>query len=147
MVLIVASIINMKKIVHTMQNDPSLGLTIKMMFRISFVFSFIVVLFLFCMMGLSMFELRRNTDIFQSFTASNNIRYKNLRVQDGSMYYLRHIIVMVVIVGMLFALAETLNLFVMKPHKPAILVLLVPIFVCFILIIQLYNFSQRRNVV
>lgn len=145
--LIVASIINMKKIVHAMQNDPSLGLKSKMMFRLSFVFSFVVVLFLLCLMGLSMFELYRNMDIFPSFTAANNIRYKNLRVQDGNTRRLRHMVLLFVIIGILFALAETFNLFVMKPDKPAILLLLVPISLCFILLLQLYNFSQRNVVV
>ena len=146
-ILIVASIINMKKIVQAMQNDPSLGLKNKMMFRLSFVFSFVVVLFLLCFMGLSMFELYRNTDLFQSFTAANNFRYKNLRIQDGNMSYLRYMVLMFVMIGVLFALAETINLFMMRSHKPSILVLLVPILLCFILLIQLYNFSQRRNVV
>lgn len=145
LVLIVASIINMKKIVLAMQNDPSLGSKSKMMFRLSFVFSFVVVLFLLCFMGLSMFELYRNTDIFPSFTAANNFRYKNLRIPDGNMYYLRYLVLMFVILGILFALAETINLFMMKPHKPSILVLLMPILLCFILLIYLYNFSQRRN--
>lgn len=147
LILIVASIINMKKIVRAMQNDPSMGFKSKMMFRLSFVFSFIVVLFLLCLLGLSMFELYRNTDIFPSFTAANNFRYKNLGIQDGNMRYLRSMVLLVVIIGILIALAETLNLFVMKPHKPAILVLLVPISLCFIFFIQMYNFSQRINVV
>lgn len=145
LILVVASIINMKKIVGAMQNDPSLDLKRKMMFRLSFVFSFVVVLFLLCYLGLSMFELFRNRDIFSSFTAPNNFRYKNIRVQDGNMFYLRYTILLFVSIGILLALAETLNLFVMKPHKPAILVLLVPISLCFIFLIHLYNFSQRRN--
>ena len=145
LILVVASIINMKKIVGAMQNDPSLDLKRKMMFRLSFVFSFVVVVFLLCYLGLSMFELFRNRDIFSSFTAPNNFRYKNIRVQDGNMFYLRYSILLFVIIGILLALAETLNLFVMKPHKPAILVLLVPISLCFIFLIHLYNFSQRRN--
>jgi hypothetical protein len=147
MVLIVASVINMKKIVQAMQNDSSMGLQNKMMFRLSFVFSFVVVLFLSCFIGLSVFELYRNTDIFRTFTATNNFRYKNIRIQDGNMYYLRYMLLLFVIIGILFALAETINLFMMKPHKPLILVLLVPILFCIILLIHLYNFSQRRNVV
>lgn len=145
LILIVASIINMKKIVRTMQNDPSLDLKRKMMFRLSFVFSFVVVLFLLCFLGLSMFELFRNMDIFPSFTAPNNFRYKNIRIQDGNMFYLRYTILLFVSIGIFLALAETLNLFIMKPHKPAILVLLMPIALCFIFLIHLYNFSQRRN--
>jgi hypothetical protein len=33
----------------------------------------------------------------------------------------------------------------MKPEKPAILVLFVPILICFLLLIYLYNFYQKRN--
>jgi len=144
-VLIVASVINMKKIVRTLQNDRSLSVKTKMLFRLSFVFSFIVVLFLCCFLGLSMFELYRNMDLFGSFTTANNFRYKNIKIKDGNLYYLRTMVLAVVCFGILFAAAETVNLFLMKPEKPTILVLFIPILICFLLLINLYNFYEKRN--
>lgn len=146
LLLIVASVINMKKIVVTLQNDQALSLQDKMMFRLSFIFSFLVVLFLLCFVGLSMFELYRNQDIFSSFIA-HNFRYKNIKIQDGNILFSRAIILFFVICSLLLSLAETFNLFFMKPEKLSILILLLPIFLCFILLMHLYQFSQRRNVV
>ena len=141
--LIVTSVINMKKIINAMQHDTSLNLKDKMMFRLSFVFSFLVILFLSCFMGLSTFELWRNMDRFSVFNA-HNFRYKNLKIQDGNMYFLRYMILFFVSCTILFIVAETLNLFLMKPNKPSILILFVPICLCFFLFIHSY---PRRNVV
>jgi hypothetical protein len=142
-ILIVSSLVNMKKIVGALQTDPTLSLKDKMMFRLGFIFSFFIVLFLGCVLALSVFELYRNWNSFSPFT-KNNFRYKNIDFVDGNMGYIRYIILFFVAVSVLFAMAETLNLFFMKPNKPQILFLMLPIMVSlYLLFIMYFRYSNQ----
>ena len=138
LMLIVASIAHMKRIVRTMQDDHSLSTKDKMLFRLSFVFSFVLVLSLSCLMALSLFELLRNRDNLPTITRYN-FRYKDLLIRDGNMFSLRYIVLSFVGICVLVSAAETINLFDMKPHKPSILILTVPILLCLVLLIHLLS--------
>lgn len=139
-VLIVASVGHMKRLVQATQEDRSLTHKDRVLFRITFVLSFVLSVFLLCVIALSVFELCHNSDIIPSFTR-NNIQYKNLSwIKDGRMFHLRTIILVFVGCGMLLALAETINLFIMKRNRPTLLLMFVPIFFCIILLSYLFMF-------
>jgi len=137
-ILIVASIINMRKTSRVIQEDYSLNTKDKLMFRVGFILSFIVLLFLVCYVSLSMFEIFRNMDNFHHFTATNNFRYKNMNFPDGNFYNLRLIVLFFVAICALVSVAEVFNLFFMKPHKPSILFILFPVFLCIFLLFRMF---------
>lgn len=139
--LVVASIVNMKKISHALQNDATLSQKDKRMFRMGFALSFGVVLFLASVVTLSMFELHRNWRSFSPFT-KDSFRYKDIDFTDGRVGYVRPIVLSIVVVVVILAMAETLNLFFMNTSKPAILFLLSPILLCVILMVNIYSQSS-----
>lgn len=144
-ILITASFINMKKTSSIIQEDYSLNKKDKLMFRIGFILSFIVLLLLICYVFLSMFEIYRNMDKFSYFTA-NNFRYKNMNFLDGNFYNVRFIVLFFVIICILVSIAEVFNLFFMKQHNPSILFILFPIFLCIFLLVRMYVFYNNNNV-
>jgi len=126
-ILIVASLINMRKTARVIQDDYSLNTKDKLLFRVGFILSFVVLLFLVCYVSLSMFEIYRNTDIF-SHIRENNFRYYNTRF----------IVLFFVAICSLVSIAEVFNLFFMKPHKPSILFILFPVFLCIFLLVRMF---------
>lgn len=135
-ILLTTSVINMRKIASALQEDTTLSTKNKALFRVVFVLSFIVVLFLVCFMSISIFELFRNFKRFSS-VQKNNVWYKDLLFQDGMFYSFRWIILIFVFGCLLFACAEIINLFFMEDQKQ-ILIVFIPILMCFVLLINLY---------
>lgn len=135
-ILIITSFVNMRKVATAIQKDTTLSTKYKVLFRVVFIISFIVVFFLVCFMSISMFELFRNFKRFSS-VVKNNIWYKDIDFQDGMFYYLRWIIMIFVFGSLLFACAETINLFFMENQKQ-ILIVFIPIVMCLVLLVNLY---------
>jgi len=141
-ILIVSCVNSMQKILGTIQGDRTLTQKDKLLFRLSFVILFMIVLFIFCFIALSMFELYRNYDIFPTFTI-NNFKYKNIRGQDGNRYFVRYVILCFIFIAMLVAIAEIFNLFYMRPNKLSVLFLFIPVVMCFVMFINLYFFYTQ----
>lgn len=135
-ILIITSIINMRKVLTIIQEDDTLGSKKKVLFQAVFILSFVVILVVLCFLSISMFELSHNFKRFANIV-KNNIWYKNLVFQDG-MFSVRWIILLFVLVCIIVACAETFNLFFMEPNQPSILILFIPIVMCIILMINMY---------
>lgn len=115
LILIITSIVNMKKISWAIQNDTSLNTKDKVLFRLCFIFSFLVVLFLSCFVSLSVFELYKGSGVFPVYIA-NDFQYKDFRnFNDGGVFHIRHIILFFVVACIIISFMEIINLLFIKP--------------------------------
>lgn len=136
--LILISMTNMRKTINTLQEDTSLTLEERLRFRIGFILSFVVLLFLSCYLVLSIYELFRNVDKFTTTYVRDTIRYKTLRFPDGNYLSWRFIILFFVLLSMALSIAEVFNLFFMET-RPSLLILFIPIVACCLLFSSLFT--------
>jgi uncharacterized membrane protein (UPF0182 family) len=135
-VLIVASLLNMRRILRTLQHDTTLTPEDEELFKVGFVLSFIVVLFLVCYLMVSWFELFRNQYFFRATLVKNGFRYKDI-TNKKSAQVVRAVVAGFILVGAILAVAEAINLFFMGDK--GIFWLLIPIALCFMLIVNLHT--------
>lgn len=142
--LMITSFINMRKTLTLLQEDTSLSRHERLLFRIGFILSFVVVFFLSCYIVLSLYELYRNLDKFPLSYIRDNVRYKTLVFPDGKYMSLRFIILFFVLVCIILSTAEVFNLFFMET-QPQLLFIFIPILTCFILLVSLYVLHTNNN--
>lgn len=133
--LIVVSIMNMMRIINNLHQETDEN---RVWFRLAFVFSFVVVFMLFLLFCLSLFELYRNMSLPNFF--ANGVRFKDLGHQRS--FILRFIILLLVFIGLIVSMAETLNLFFMN-NNPLTLLIFVPSTLSMLFLIQLYIFGTN----
>lgn len=139
--LMTASVINMKKTINILHEDPSLQEKDRLLFKVGFVLSFVVLVCLCCYLFLSLFELYRNLNKFKQTQSKNNVRYKSLLFPDGEFLSMRFIMLFFVMLTVILSIAEVFNLFFMDLEHAQILFLFVPIVFCCLLLVSIYTMN------
>lgn len=130
-ILIAASIVNMNKILRVLRDDATLTEIDRVLFKWVFALSFVVVVFLSCYLVLAWFDFYRSRSRLPTL-ASNGFKYTDLR---GSTSWLNAAVLIFVVVVIVIAFAETINILLVG--DTAILLLLLPILACVGLLIYL----------
>ena len=130
-VLVVICVLNMRKVVKTMQTDDPPD-NEKIRLGVAFVMSFLIVVFLTSYLSLSFFELYRNYHHFPTYNRGNFV-YKNINFRDGKA---RTVVLLFVLVCLLLSIAETINLFMVNKNT-SLLLLLVPATIGLLIVVEM----------
>lgn len=130
-VLIVICVLNMRKIVKTIQTDDPPD-NEKLRLGVAFFMSFLIIVFLTSYISLSVFELYRNFQPFPTFDR-RGIVFKNIQFPDGKG---RMVVLVFVLICLLLSLAETINMF-MVDKNTSFLLLLVPATLGLLIVVEM----------
>lgn len=132
-ILIIASIVNMNRILRALRDDATLTGKDRALFQVGFFLSFAVVLFLACYLTMAWFELYRSRHSFREVRA-HGFRYIDL---GNGAHVARLAVSVIVLVLVADAVAETLNLFF--ANDQAIMFLMLPIVACLLLLVRAFT--------